>query len=168
MLNKTIKEVTYDIAGFKYNTAIAKLMEYYNELNLEFTKNGRLDYKYIKTLVVLLAPFAPHMTEELWQRLISVEDKEIASLQAPRNDSFNSIHLHPWPQFDASKIEVEEVIIVVQINGKKRGEINISSSEINQQEEIEVKARALASKYLEGQTIKKTIYIPGKIINFVV
>lgn len=187
VMNLTIKSVTEDISSFKYNTAIAKLMEYYNALNSHFGKSGSLDAIYVKNFLLLLAPFAPHMTEELWEQLsfdknlsghVTLDSRLASSSQAnaggQRDSSllatphFSSIHLQSWPEFDESKIKEYEVTIPVQINGKRRAEIKVQSSKIKDQSEIVSMGKESVSKYLKGQNIKKTIYVSGKILNFVV
>lgn len=168
IMHQTIKGVTEDIGSFKYNTSIAKLMEYYNALNEFYTKYKILDIRFIETFLKLLAPFAPHMTEELWQNFILIRqstEKDLDSSQA-QNDTFKSIHLEPWPEYDEKYLVSEVVIIVVQVNGKRRGEIQVQSSKIKEQNEIESMAKEVVSTYLEGKEVKKIIYVPGKIINF--
>lgn len=157
MLHKTIAGVTHDIQDFGYNTALSKIMEFYNSL----TKNKgefdqiTLEHSTIRSFIQLLAPFAPHMTEELWTKLGYSE-----------GDS-KSIHLSSWPQYDDQYLIADSVSIAIQVNGKRRGELTLTSTEINQKDVIEERAKAIVAKYLEG-TIKKVIYVPGKIINFVV
>lgn len=151
-MHLTIKEVTDDIQNFKYNTAIAHLMEYYNSLNDFYIKNKMLDIKYAKIFLQLLAPFAPHMTEEIWAKL--------------GNNS--SIHLSSWPSFDEAMLISDEIVIPIQINGKRRGEVTVSRNELSDQMTIEAKAKDAVNKYLAGHEVRKTIYINGKIINFVI
>ncbi len=192
VMHRTIKGVTEDIGSLKYNTAIAKLMEYYNFFSEFHTKYKILDTKYCKSFLLLLAPFAPHMTEELWQRnfVIASEakqsntDKIAASPTSPssrgglalNDEGFSSIHTSRWPEFDPEMLVSDTFTIVVQINGKRRGEIKVKSEKLAHstdsgqevQSEIEELAKEAVNKYLEGRQIKKTIYIKGKIINFVV
>ena len=148
-MNKTIKGVIKDIENLHYNTALSKIMIYTNEL----TKHGQFENKYLETLLLLLAPFAPFMTEELWQKM----------------GKKPSIHLASWPSFDEAKTRSEEVTIAVQINGKVRSLINISQSEASSQDLIEAKAKEDPKiiKHLEEKSVKKVIYVPGKVINFV-
>jgi len=183
MMHKTIKGVTDDISKFGYNTAIAKLMEWYNYLNQESRiKNQELSKEEVKVYLKLLAPFAPHMTEELWNRMnqeLRIKNQEVDQNHNSQFIIHNSIHLSSWPEFDAEKVVSDIVIIPVQINGKRRGEIEVPSS--NSQElvslaesrredrsQLEMIAREAVAKYLEGVEVKKVIYIPGKIFNFVV
>ncbi|MBI2430517.1 MAG: class I tRNA ligase family protein, partial [Candidatus Levybacteria bacterium] len=151
MTHKTIKKVTADIASLHYNTAIAALMEYYNFLS----KQKTVSFEEAKVFLLLLAPFAPHMTEELYQRIAGKED---------------SIHTHPWPTYDPKMLEEDEVTIVVQINGKVRDTIRNQRSKIKDQKDVEQLAgeSEKVKKYLAGKKIEKVVYVEGKIISFVV
>lgn len=143
----TIKKVQDDIESMKFNTSVSALMIYSNELQKQ-ESISREDYE---TLLKLLAPFAPHMTEELWERL----------------GHKNSIHLTSWPTYDASKTISEMVNIAIQVNGKMRGAVSIgrNPSEVDVVAAIEKDEKL--KKYIETRP-KKIIYIPNKIINFVV
>ena len=150
-LNKTIKKVTEDIESFKFNTAISALMVMANEFEAEKTISKE-DYL---NFLILLAPFAPHITEELYQ-LIS--------------PSANSIHLENWPSYQAKYLFDEMASIVVQVNGKLRDTILVKRDEIVEQKEIEEAAKHApkVSKCIENQQIRKVIYVEGKLINFVI
>jgi leucyl-tRNA synthetase len=147
IMNKTIKKVTEDISDFKYNTAIASLMEWYNFLAKHEKVSGEEAVIFIK----LVAPFAPFMTEEIWHNM----------------GNKDSIHKSSWPVYDSKYLESDELVIVIQVNGKKRGELKLQKSELDNRENLESQAREMVSKYLESGE-KKVIYIPGKILNFVV
>ncbi len=155
MMHKTIKKVTFDISTFSYNTAIAALMEWYNYLNADIKAGNSLNKEEQEVFLKLLAPFAPHFSEELWQG-------------GKENAEFSSIHLSNWPQVDEKYLLSENVLIIVQINGKKRGEFELSQADLKDQAKAEAKAKEAASKHLEGVEIKKAIYVPGKIISFVI
>ena len=150
-LNKSVKKVGEDLELIHFNTAVSTLMEWINYL----TSKDKVTVVEYQTLLKLIAPFAPHMSEEIWHQM---------------NSSATSLHLESWPEFDESKIVEEEVNIAVQINGKVRGLISIPSEMLKDQPQIEEKAKAdpNISKYFEGANIKKIIYIPGKILSFVV
>lgn len=150
-LNKTVKKVGEDLENIHFNTAVSTLMEWINHLS---TKKSVMKNEY-ETLLKLLAPFAPHISEELWHLL---------------NPNATSLHLEKWPEYDQSKTISQEINIAVQINGKVRGLILISSDEIKNQPQIEEKAKSdpNISKYIDGTEIKKAIYVKGKILNFVV
>lgn len=148
MMHKTIKKTGEDISQFKYNTAIASLMEWYN-----FLSNHRVIHKQeAETFLKLLAPFAPFLTEEIWSKF----------------GNKSSIHLELWPSFEEKYLVTEEVVVVIQVNGKRRGEFVVQKAELNNEEKIKSQAQNIASKYLEGASIKKIVYVPGKIVNFVI
>lgn len=149
-LHQTIKKVTEDIPQMKFNTAISALMELVNTL----TEHG-VDKDILKTLCLLLAPFAPHLAEEVWVEVLG--------------EPF-SVHQASWPTYDAKFIESDTATVVIQINGKVRSSLNLESGISNNKEkviEFAEKDEKIA-KWLEGKVIKKVIFVPGKLINFVV
>jgi len=143
----TIKKVTEDIQKLGYNTAIAALMEYVNTLYAN--PYGKAQ---IETLLTLLAPFAPHITEELWIQL----------------GNKGSVHAQQWPAYDEALLVSDTVTIPVQVNGKVRAQLEVPVSI----SEEELKEKALAEenvqKYLAGDEPKKVIVIPGKMVSVVV
>jgi leucyl-tRNA synthetase len=149
-LHLTIKKVGEDIGSFKFNTAIAAMMEFVND----WTRAGEIAKEDLAKLLQILAPFAPFVTEELWERVGQVF----------------SIHNSGWPQYDSSLIQAETVTVVVQVNGKLRDQITVQSAESKEQGAIEslAKESERVKRYLEGKEIKKVIFVPGKLINFVV
>lgn len=150
IMHKTIKKVTEDVAEIKLNTAVASLMEWLNHLS----KKDRVSGEEYKTFLRLLSPFAPHLTEELWQML---------------GEKY-SIHQQDWPRFEEKYLEGESAEVVVQVNGKVRATLVIQKEILNDRLEVEKKAREVpnVAKFLKGGLIQKTVYVPGKIINFVV
>ena len=152
--NQTVKKVTEDIETFKYNTALAQIMIFVNSLKEEEEKHGSVAREDIETLIKLLAPYAPHFTEEVWHEVLREKD---------------SIHISAWPRWDAKAILVDQVEIVVQINGKVRSQILVESAKSKLQEEVEklVKEDPQATKWLTSQP-KKVVFIPGRLINFVI
>lgn len=177
-MHHTIKEVSEDMENFRYNTAIAHIMEYVNFLtdNLQLTTNNSQPVKgALETLLLLLAPFAPHMTEELWQTGIKYQvlgikykDDNKNPKKIP-NTKYDSVHFHPWPSFDLNYLVEDEVTIAVQVNGKLRDTLMVQSEKCKVQSEVEEKAKTnkKVKKYLVGQTIRKVIFVPGRLINFV-
>lgn len=170
-MHKTINKVGKDIQEIKFNTAISALMEWINYLE---KKNVISEQEY-KTLLKLLAPFAPHITEELWQlanRGSQIDNRQTINDEqsSPSDKPFSSIHLQEWPEVDEKYLVEDEVTIAVQINGKVRDTINVESSKIEDREslESEIMKSERVQKFLEGKEIKKTIYIPGKIFSIVV
>ncbi len=149
MMHKTIKKVTEDLENLRYNTAIAALMEWYNFL----ASQKEVSQEEKEVFTKLLSPFAPHMTEELWE--------------AYGNNY--SVHSGGWPTYDPSYLQEDEVTIVVQINGKVRETLQMQQATSKKQEEVEEKAKESEKirKYLQGKTVKKVIFVGGKIINFV-
>lgn len=146
-LHKTIKKVGEDIVHFKFNTAISQLMILVSHLE----KLDVVPQDVYNTLLQLLAPFAPHLTEELWEKA----------------GHTHSIHGEEWPSFDQENIVESSSTIVIQINGKVREEMVIESDLT--EDEIATRAKALPNiaKYLTDRKIQKHIYVEGRLINFV-
>jgi len=126
------------------------MMEFINEWSLGF-----LNRKEVEVFVKILAPFAPHFAEEVWVEILG--------------NKF-SVHQQSWPKYDKSLVKEEMTTMIIQVNGKLRGEIQVKSEESGEQSEIEALAKkeANVAKYLEDKKIKKVIFVPGKIINFVI
>lgn len=146
LLHKTIKKVTEDLLSFNFNTVISAFMILINAAEkIELNKN---DYE---TLLKLLAPFAPHITEEIWSNL----------------GHKKSIHIESWPDFDPQKIVSDIITVVVQINGKARASFNMAAG--SSQAEVEKEAFALesVSKWLVGKEIKKKMFIKEKILSII-
>ncbi|MEK7605582.1 MAG: class I tRNA ligase family protein [Patescibacteria group bacterium] len=167
-MNKTIKGVTEDIEEFRYNTAIAKIMTYYNFLS----KQKTVSRQEAEVLLKLLSPFAPHMTEELWERIhtdLKQIDADTKNQSKSALNQWKSIHLSSWPAFDQGAIERGETVIAVQINGKLRGTFVLNDPKASQEEVERIANEDPAVKrHIEGKTIRKVIYVPHKILNFVV
>ena len=147
-MHKTIKKVTEDTEHLKFNTAIAEMMVFVNELH----KAGCRNRKALEALLLLLAPYAPHICEELWQA-------------AGNNEP---IARAPFPVFDPALAEDNELTIAVQVNGKLRGTFQAPAG--LSKEAMIAGAREIESvkKFLEGMTIIKEIAVPGKLVNFAV
>jgi len=150
-LHQTIKKLTKDIESYKFNTAISALMELVN-IMIEYKVHNT---KYLETLALLLAPFAPHLSEEVWVEILG--------------QPF-SIHKAAWPKYDDSKIVIDTVTMAVQVNGKMRGTVELKSQKSKVKSDVEELAKKdeKVAKWLGGRTVRKTIFIPGKIINFVI
>ncbi len=148
-----IKEVSDDLADdYQLNTAISELMKLSNALNDYANKTSPIFAEGIETLIVLLAPFAPHITEELWQIL----------------GRSGSVHHAVWPTLDESALVADEVTIVIQIKGKTRGTIQAPASIDKATLEKLALESEVAQKYIADQTVQKIIVVPGKLVNFVV
>jgi len=150
MMHKTIKRVTEDIEANKFNTAVAGMMEWLNYLS----RKDQISQDEYRTLLLLLAPFAPHISEELWEEI----------------GQKYSIHQASWPVFDEKSLEEEEVPLIVQVNGKVRDVIMIQKDIISNKEVIEKmgKESVKVAKYLKGTSVKKIVYIERKVLNFIV
>ncbi|MFZ8933265.1 MAG: leucine--tRNA ligase [Bacteriovoracaceae bacterium] len=147
-LHKTIKKVSSDIENLRFNTAISQMMIFLNVC----TKAGKVDTETAKTFSIILSPFAPHVGEELWQ--LHGGEKTLA--------------YEPWPIFDEALAKDDLITVGIQVNGKTRGTISVPEG-ISKEEFLKTaKENASVSKYLEGKTIVKEIYVPKKICNFVV
>jgi leucyl-tRNA synthetase len=158
-MQKLIKKLSDDMEKRRYNTGIASMMEFTNLVADEGNAISKKDYV---NFLLLLAPFAPHVTEELYQQMRGQKDAEFTKEL--------SIHTQAWPTFDLSGIKEESVTIVVQINGKVRDTLMIASEKKNNQSELETLARAAENvkKNLKGKKVIKVIFVPGKLLNFVV
>ena len=153
-LHRTILENTREISQFRYNTCLSRLMETVNV----WKEGNTLGEPEAVLFLQLLAPFAPFLTEELYQQI-----------QAGRGVAdFSSIHRTPWPQADTAYLAQAEVSLAVQVNGKTRGFLSLSPEDAQRKELVEVAARAQegVQRHLTFEP-KKTIFVPGKIINFI-
>ncbi len=152
MMHRTIKKVTEDISNLSYNTAIAGLMEWYNFLS----DQKEISKEEIENFIKLLAPFAPHISEELYQLLNAKRE-------------FSSIHKSSWPVYDSKFLVRDEVVVVVQVNGKLRGNLVVDLATSKNKAKIEELARkeSRVTIHLENKKVIKVIYIEGKVINFV-
>ncbi len=170
MMHGTIVGVTEDMEHLRYNTAIAKLMSYYNFLALRLRSGQAISDEEAEVYLKLLAPFAPYMTEELFQ-MIHADDWRISTDQpkSARNQ-WQSIHKQPWPKSNSKYIQEDIVKIPVQVNGKLRDMLKVESSKLKVENYVEGEAikSGKVAIYLKGKKIRKVIYVPGKVINFVV
>ena len=150
LVQQTIKKVSDDIADFKLNTAVSALMILVNKLQ-EF---DQIDQRTYETLLQLLAPLAPHMSEELWA-ILGHQD---------------SIFHASWPEYDAQLAQARAVIIPIQVNGKLRGQLSVAPELVDDQERLLQLAAQNdnVAKFTMGKRLVKQIYVPGKIINLVV
>ena len=145
--NDTIKKVTEDLKLMKFNTALSKMMEFVN-----FYSNRKMSKNIFENFVKILSPFAPHISEELWSRL---ENK-------------NSVFSNTWPKFDESKLVKDKITVAVQVNGKLRGQIDVSSDLSRDDILLSSKEHENVQNHINDKEIIKEIYVPGKLVNFVV
>lgn len=147
-MHKTIKKVTEDTDHLKFNTAISEMMVFVNELQ----KNGCRQKSAVENLLLMLAPYAPHITAELWQAI----------------GHTSSISAEPFPVFDPAIAENPVVTIAVQVNGKLRGTFTAPAKSPEESLVDMAKQVDTVIKFLEGQTIVKEIVIQDKLVNFAV
>ncbi|MEE9570290.1 MAG: leucine--tRNA ligase [Gammaproteobacteria bacterium] len=147
-LHRTIAKVTEDIENLHFNTAIAALMEFTNAA----TKWPVLPRDVVEPIVLILAPLAPHIAEELWERL-GHED---------------SLAYAAWPEFDAELLKTETIVIPVQVNGKIRGRIEIPADATEDLVLELAREDGNVSRYLQGKRVTRAIYVPERIVNFVI
>ena len=150
-LNAMIKKVGDDLEAMAFNTGISAMMVFMNEAE-DFAKAGALSKEYLKKFVLCLAPFAPHLGEELWEYLGG--EKTLA--------------YEPWPVYDPAALVEDEIEIPVQVMGKLRGRVKIPVAATPVEMEEAAKADAEVAKFLEGKTIVKVIAVPKRMVNFVV
>jgi leucyl-tRNA synthetase len=148
LLHQTIKKVTEDLEALRFNTAISQMMIFTNEL----TKLTRRPRALLEPLVLLLSPFAPHLCEELWERLG----------HAP------SIARQPWPTFDPALVVNDRVELPIQVNGRLRSKIEVCADWTEEQVVAAAQQDAKVAEWLQGKPPRKVIYVPQKLVNFVV
>ncbi len=155
IINKTTQKVTADLENNFYNTAIAACMKAVNDLYKQKAKSLAKSSAWkeaLEAITALVAPFAPHMAEELWHEL----------------GHSTTVHKDSWPQVEKQYLHSDKLNIVIQINGKLRANIKVSSEATEEEVLDQAKQDSKVGSYLKDKTIKKTIYVPGKIVNFVV
>ena len=156
VMHHTIKEVTGDIDGFRFNTAISRLMEFVNELYHYISKPSDVDMHFLKSmlevLTLLLGPFAPYMGEELWEMLGNKE----------------SIFDRKWPVWDENALRQEDFTLVVQVNGKLVEKLTVPKGSTEDQVSEKALESLKVKRHTSGKTIKKRIYIQDRILNLVV
>ncbi|NES73820.1 MAG: class I tRNA ligase family protein, partial [Okeania sp. SIO2D1] len=152
-IHTAIKEISEDLEeGYQFNTAVSELMKLSNALGDARCQASPIYAEGITTLLLLLAPFAPHIAEELWQQI----------------GQTGSIHQQTWLKYDPEALKVDEITLVIQIMGKTRGTIQAPAN--LPKPELEELARncEVAQRYINGKEIKKVIVVPNKLVNFVV
>jgi leucyl-tRNA synthetase len=150
-LHQTIKKVSEDIESLKFNTAVAALMEFLNK----WEELGKLNQDEAEMFVRLMTPLTPHLAEEIWVEVLGQKF---------------SVHQQPWPKYEEKYLQVEQVEVVVQVNGKLRSQLNLKAQISKLKSEVEELAKRdeKAAKWLKEGKVKQTIFVPGKLINFVV
>jgi leucyl-tRNA synthetase len=148
LLHQTIKKVTEDVEELRFNTAIAQMMVFTNEM----TKLNERPRSLLEALILLLAPFAPHLCEELWERL----------------GHQPSLARQPWPSYDPALIVSERMTIPIQINGKLRSKIEVTADAAREQVIALARQDAKVRAWLQGKEPRNVIYVEKKLVNFVV
>ena len=148
-MHRTIKKVSADIEEMKFNTAIAALMSLLNSIS---EIDGKVTRGELKTILLLLSPFAPHLCEEMWETL----------------NYGGTINDQNWPQYDEAKCVDNEIEIVVQVNGKIRARMKIANDEAQDSVISKAKADEKVAAEISGKTIVKELYVKGKLVNIVV
>jgi leucyl-tRNA synthetase len=156
LTHRTIKKVTEDIERFAFNTAIAAIMEFTNGLYREIEEypdafNTFEGHEAIRTLILLLAPFAPFITEELWEEV---------------GGEF-SVHQQPWPEYDPRLARSERITLVAQVDGKVRDRIEVDADITREEMERVALSSPRVRKNLEGREIARVVVVPGKLVNIV-
>jgi len=152
-VHTAIKAVTEDLEGeYQFNTAVSELMKLSNALADSNCKESPVYVEGISTLIQLLAPFAPHIADELWQM----------------TGQTDSVHTQTWPKFDPAALVADEIPLVIQVMGKTRGTIQVPAQADRQALEQYARESEVAQRYINGKEIKKVIVVPGKLVNFVV
>ncbi|MFH1509873.1 MAG: leucine--tRNA ligase [Candidatus Nealsonbacteria bacterium] len=148
LIHKTIKKVTEDIDEFRFNTAVSSLMILVNKMD----KEKEIDRGNYKKLILLLAPMVPHISEEIWNKI----------------EETNSVFSIKWPKYDKDLIKDSNVILIIQINGKIRDEIEVEIGLSKEEAEHLAISREKIKNWITGKDIKKVIFVPDKLINIVV
>jgi len=154
LIHQTIQRVTADYESFKFNTAVAALMELLNSL-MEARETGMSREQWraaLETFCLLLAPIAPFISEEVWQEVLGHEE---------------SVHRQPWPEYDPAQLQAAQMTIAVQVNGKLRDTLTVPADI----EEEALQQAALSSpnvqRHIDGATVRRVVMVPGRVVNIV-
>jgi leucyl-tRNA synthetase len=148
LYHRTIKKVTEDLEGMRFHTALSALMILVNEAQ----KAERLSRTLVEGTILALAPFAPHLAEELWQRLGHAD----------------TLAYEPWPTYDPALVRDETVTVAVQVNGKLRTTIEVPADADQASTLAVARAHEKIQAYLHGKTVRREVVIPGRLVNLVV
>jgi leucyl-tRNA synthetase len=153
VLHATIKKVTEDIESFSFNTAISQMMIFVNA----FTNVETIPLSAMRSFLVMLNPFAPHLTSELWEKL-----------DAKFRDNAGDIADQKWPDYDERFLVEDEVEMVIQVNGKVRDRMKMSILATEEEMKAAARANPKIQKFTAGKTIRKIVVVPRKLVNIVV
>jgi leucyl-tRNA synthetase len=159
MTHKTLKKVHDALIGMKFNTVVSTLMEYVNFLAAPLNRRRlqqenalALRTRTVRALLLMLAPAAPHLTEELWHQ----------------TGEQTSVHTAAWPEYDPTLIHDDIVVIIVQVNGKVRAQVTVPASSSDAEQAAAAQADANVTRYLNGHEVVKVVVVPRKLVNFVI
>jgi leucyl-tRNA synthetase len=148
LLHKTIKKVTEDIENFAFNTAISQMMIFVNE----FSRHDKLPKAGMEKFLVLLAPFAPHIAEEIWNKFLGHQE---------------TIFLQEWPKFKEAMTKDEKINLVIQVNGKVRDMLEANANLTEEEAKKVAMESEKIKNHINGEVIKKIIYVKNKLVNIV-
>jgi leucyl-tRNA synthetase len=148
-IHRTIRKVTEDLGLYRFNTAIAALMKLEKRLG---GSSGPTRAAGVRTLVLLLAPFAPFMTAELWARWYGAS---------------GSIHLQQWPEYDPALARMDEIVLVVQVDGKVRDRLTVASGLPDEEARTLAMASAKVRERIEGRTVARVVVVPDRLVSIV-
>jgi leucyl-tRNA synthetase len=153
-MHQTVNRVTGDVDALRYNTAISALMKYVNVLRSTGPdeRQGGVSPELLEPAIIMLAPFAPHFSEECWEAL-GCEDSVLDA---------------SWPTYDPELARVEEIELVVQVNGRVRGRVSVAPG-LSQDEAVErAVAEESVKRFVNGEEIRKIVFVPDRLVNLVV
>jgi leucyl-tRNA synthetase len=153
--HRQIERITGEMAQFKFNTAVAGLMEYLNYLWRQ-KEAGISPAVWRETIAIyasLMAPITPFIAESVWQEILG---------------QVGSIHQQPWPEYDPALVQAEAVEMVIQVNGKVRDRVQVAADMEDEQVGAAAAQRPIIQQQINGATVQQTIVVPGKLINFVI
>jgi leucyl-tRNA synthetase len=155
-MHRVVKRVTEDLERFKFNTAVAALMQYLNTL-YDYQRAGidpSLWREALEKFTILLCPIAPFVTEEVWQGVLG--------------HAGHSVHLMKWPEYDEEMIAADEIAIMIQVNGRLRDKVTVPKGISDDELREAVLTRTKIKSYTEGNTVRRVIIVPEKLVNIVV
>lgn len=164
-LHRLIKKITEDLEAFHFNTCISSFMEFHNEVKDEF-----ITLESVRTFLVLLYPFAPHISEEMYQ---IIGESNFAKATSDRSENRKtkkqkSVQFEAWPKFNPELVMDKTVEIIVQINGKVKAKLTVDFGSTQEKVQEEVKKLEVVKQALLNETVKRTVFVPNRLINLVI
>jgi leucyl-tRNA synthetase len=158
--HRALAKVTEDHADFRWNTMISALMELSNQMSRVRGTDGAQTAQWretVRMLLLMLAPIAPHIAEELWSRLA-----------AARGEEWTSVHAQRWPEFDPALVAMDQMELPIQVNGRLRDIVTVGSTLSEAEIEQLIMARDKIKAQLDGNEVVRVIHVPGRLVNVVV